>query len=282
MGGWDEIADGVFRHRYNPLDIGICVVRGQHGLLLVDTRSSHREGRRASRADLTELGRPVRWVVNTHAHFDHTWGNAVFVTGSDLEPAIIGHERVPAHLASTLDVTNDRCSRGGSPTTRRGGGPNGARSSSPRRPLWWVTGPPSTSASGPSSCGTLVADTRTTTSCCTCRTSTSGSPVTCSRSPDRRATAPASFPLDWPDTIATLLALVPRDAVVVPGHGAVIDHEYAAAQQVQLQTVAETIRDLYAAGVPVEAAVAAGGARWPFPADGLAGAVRDGYRQLAG
>jgi glyoxylase-like metal-dependent hydrolase (beta-lactamase superfamily II) len=89
-----------------------------------------------------------------------------------------------------------------------------------------------------------------------------------------------SFPLDWPGTIERLLGRVGADDVVVPGHGAVITADYAAAQQVELQQVADLISELYAAGVPVEQAVAAGGDRWPFPADGLTGAVRDGYAQL--
>ena len=48
---------------------------------------------------MRELGTlPVRWVVNTHAHFDHTFGNARFGPDSDLGAPIYGHERVPAHL----------------------------------------------------------------------------------------------------------------------------------------------------------------------------------------
>jgi glyoxylase-like metal-dependent hydrolase (beta-lactamase superfamily II) len=89
-----------------------------------------------------------------------------------------------------------------------------------------------------------------------------------------------SFPLDWPGTIARFLDLVGSDGVVVPGHGAVVDAEFTAAQQIQLQQVADLIRELHAVGVPVEAALAEGGDRWPFPGQGLAGAVRDGYRAL--
>jgi glyoxylase-like metal-dependent hydrolase (beta-lactamase superfamily II) len=66
---WEEVADGVFRRRYQPHDVSVCVVRGTGGLLVCDTRSSHREADEI-RADLKELGtQPVRWVVNTHAHF---------------------------------------------------------------------------------------------------------------------------------------------------------------------------------------------------------------------
>lgn len=45
---------------------------------MIDTRSSLREAAEL-RHELTGLtDRPVRWVVNTHWHFDHTFGNAAF------------------------------------------------------------------------------------------------------------------------------------------------------------------------------------------------------------
>ena len=98
MTAWEEVAAGVFRRRYQPLDVSVCVVRGAGGLLVCDTRSSHRQADEI-RADLAELGTlPVRWVVNTHAHFDHCFGNARFGPDSDLGAPIYAHERVPAHL----------------------------------------------------------------------------------------------------------------------------------------------------------------------------------------
>jgi glyoxylase-like metal-dependent hydrolase (beta-lactamase superfamily II) len=93
MSGWTEVADGVFQRRYEPLDISICVVRGRGGLLVVDTRSSPRQGTEI-REHVRELSAdPVVAVVNTHAHFDHTFGNQVFV-----DVPICGHALVPAHL----------------------------------------------------------------------------------------------------------------------------------------------------------------------------------------
>ena len=83
----------MFQRRYNPLDVSVCVVRGPSGLLLVDTRSSPRQADEI-RSDLRELGdQPVLAVVNTHAHFDHTFGNQRFTS-----VPIYGHRRVPVHL----------------------------------------------------------------------------------------------------------------------------------------------------------------------------------------
>ncbi|HUG32972.1 MAG TPA: MBL fold metallo-hydrolase, partial [Acidimicrobiia bacterium] len=85
---FDELGDGVYRRRYSSLDLNVGVVVGDDGVLVVDTRSSSREGAelRDELGDLTEL--PVRWVVNTHWHFDHTFGNATFATAAE----IWGHE----------------------------------------------------------------------------------------------------------------------------------------------------------------------------------------------
>lgn len=90
-----------------------------------------------------------------------------------------------------------------------------------------------------------------------------------------------SFPLDWPRTVGRLRAALADGDRLAPGHGAVVDAAFAATQQQDLQAVADLIRELHSAGVPVDDAVRAGGDRWPFPADGMGGAVSDGYRQLA-
>jgi glyoxylase-like metal-dependent hydrolase (beta-lactamase superfamily II) len=75
---FDELAEGVFRRRYESLDLNIGVVIGEDGVLVIDTRSTEREAAelRDELAVLTQ--KPVRWVVNTHWHWDHSYGNAVF------------------------------------------------------------------------------------------------------------------------------------------------------------------------------------------------------------
>lgn len=78
MNPWQEIGTNVYRRQYEHLDLNVGAVIGSGGLLVVDTRASHHQGRELQ-ADLKKLTRlPVRWVVNTHFHWDHCWGNAVF------------------------------------------------------------------------------------------------------------------------------------------------------------------------------------------------------------
>jgi len=80
---------------------------------VVDTRSSHREADEIRR-DLSALDeQPVRWVVNTHAHFDHSFGIYCFGPHSDPRAPIDGHERLPAHLRTYETPTLARFRTGG-------------------------------------------------------------------------------------------------------------------------------------------------------------------------
>ncbi len=72
----------------------ILVLRGADGTLLVDAQSA----RRVAQADsvLAALGAPpVRWVLNTHYHGDHTEGNAYFrARGAE----VIGQANLPDQM----------------------------------------------------------------------------------------------------------------------------------------------------------------------------------------
>jgi glyoxylase-like metal-dependent hydrolase (beta-lactamase superfamily II) len=272
--GWDEVGDGVLRRRYEPWDVNVCVVRAADGLLVVDTRASARQGAELA-ADLEVFGSPVRWVVNTHAHFDHTFGNQLFATGQP-PAAIYGHARVPAHLeryeVPMLAAWQDRTDVSTeewrdiviTPPTElveahavldlgdravelvhlgRGHTDNDLLVHVRDADTWLV--------------GDLVEE--------------SGPPMYGS----------GSHPLEWPATVAALLARLGEDSRVVPGHGTTVDAAFVTEQQTQLEEVAALVRELHADGVPLAEAVEAGGERWPFPADGMANAVADGYSHLA-
>ncbi|WP_034262764.1 MBL fold metallo-hydrolase [Actinospica robiniae] len=99
---WHEAADRVFRARFEPFDVTVTVVVGQAGVAVVDTRGSLAEGREVKEAVRELTAAPIRWVVNTHAHFDHVWGNAEFVAPRLTPPARIWDtSRCPATTSST-------------------------------------------------------------------------------------------------------------------------------------------------------------------------------------
>jgi glyoxylase-like metal-dependent hydrolase (beta-lactamase superfamily II) len=106
MPTWTEIGDRVFVRRYPFFDQNIGVVLGEGAALVIDTRSTHAQAREIQ-DDLRELTRdPVTVVVDTHAHFDHCFGNHVF------RPAAIwGHARAVPFLERTAGVRRVRVAR---------------------------------------------------------------------------------------------------------------------------------------------------------------------------
>jgi glyoxylase-like metal-dependent hydrolase (beta-lactamase superfamily II) len=75
---WVELADGVLVRRYAELDLSVGLVIGDHGAVVVDTRSDPDQGAelRGAIRHITPL--PCT-VVLTHAHFDHCLGTAAFL-----------------------------------------------------------------------------------------------------------------------------------------------------------------------------------------------------------
>ena len=92
-----EIADRCYVARYPEWDVSVGLVVGSAGLAVVDTRASARQGRELL-DDVRRLlpASAVRWVVNTHVHFDHSFGN-VSMDGA----VIYAHENVAARLTES-------------------------------------------------------------------------------------------------------------------------------------------------------------------------------------
>jgi hypothetical protein len=82
--------------------------------------------------------------------------------------------------------------------------------------------------------------------------------------------------LDWPDTLTEVLALEP--AIVVPGHGAVVDASFVHNQRAELSQLEWLIRDGEGDGAAPEAVAA----RAPFGREAALVAVRRGYADLSG
>ncbi|MEP6639841.1 MAG: MBL fold metallo-hydrolase [Chloroflexota bacterium] len=96
MATWVEIGDRVFVRRYAFYDQNIGVVLGEGEALVIDTRSTHVQGREILDDLRTLTADPVTVVVDTHGHFDHAFGNHVF------RPATIwGHDRCVSFMERT-------------------------------------------------------------------------------------------------------------------------------------------------------------------------------------
>ncbi len=70
------------------------LIAGEEGILLIDTLFDLPLTRRMLEAVETEIGRPVRWVVNTHHNGDHCWGNQLVA-----DATIIGHRGFREEMA---------------------------------------------------------------------------------------------------------------------------------------------------------------------------------------
>ncbi|QIG42723.1 MBL fold metallo-hydrolase [Nocardioides anomalus] len=270
-----EVAHDVWVSRQEWFDLNVSVVRGSAGLLVVDTHASALAAR-AVVEEVRALGAgEVVAVVNTHEHFDHTFGNGTF-------RAAYGDVPLHAH-----EVAAERTVTAGERIKAEYDEPENR--DDPHRAEVQETEivPADTTFS---SAVALDLGDRYVELVHPGRGHTAGDLVV--RVPDadvvlagdlvEESAAPGfgadCYPMDWPLTLDVVLGLLTPASVVVPGHGAVVDREFVEIQRNDIGILAETIRDLATRGVPVDEALA--GAEWPFPADGLARAVARGYEQL--
>ena len=91
-----KIADNVYSYvgvkdasPANSFAANAGIVIGRDGILVVDTLISAKEGERFL-ADIRKVSdKPIKYVVNTHTHLDHAFGNGVFARQGAI---IISHD----------------------------------------------------------------------------------------------------------------------------------------------------------------------------------------------
>jgi len=100
----EKITEGVYyTTAIGPSNTGgnHAIIIGDSDVILVDDGTTPAAARTLLEDMKKITDKPVRWVINTHFHYDHTDGNSVF--GPEVQ--IIGHEYV-RHAIADLDVVH--------------------------------------------------------------------------------------------------------------------------------------------------------------------------------
>ncbi len=106
----EEAAPGVFVHHGTHKDIDanyggdICnigFIVGNKGVAVIDSGGSTRIGRQLREAIRNVTDKPILYVINTHVHPDHIFGNAAFKQDN---PVFVGHEKLAGAMAQRQDI----------------------------------------------------------------------------------------------------------------------------------------------------------------------------------
>jgi len=96
-----EVAPGIFVHQGKHFDVDesyqgdICnigFIIGKDSVAVIDTGGSLLVGEALKDSIQEKTSLPIKYVINTHVHLDHIYGNAVF---NDPNTKFIGHSKLP-------------------------------------------------------------------------------------------------------------------------------------------------------------------------------------------
>jgi glyoxylase-like metal-dependent hydrolase (beta-lactamase superfamily II) len=234
--GWQEVGAGVYVRRHAELDLNCGLVVGAGACLVVDTRSHLGEA-----ADLITAVRTVTphpWTVaNTHAHYDHCFGNSAF------RPASIWSSR---GCAEALAAKGEH-QRATVVRELRNAGDHGTADLVAVAPIdlpdHLVEDVALLDVGGREVALRFLGRGHTGSDLVVEVEEDGGGTVVFAGDLVEEGAPPAfddAFPADWPATLGRLHALA--RGLVVPGHGAVVDADFVGAQREELLAVLASVR----------------------------------------
>jgi glyoxylase-like metal-dependent hydrolase (beta-lactamase superfamily II) len=262
---WQEVGDRVFTWRFEFFDQQIGVILGGSDVAVIDTRSTPVQAREIADA-VRELTRdPVSIVIDTHWHFDHTFGNHTF------RPATIwGHARVVDRLRTLGRERLDEVAR---EIPAIAGDVREVVIDPPDRTFAErATVEVGDRAVELAYLGRAHTDTDIT-------ITVSDADVLFAGDLLEEGATPSfgdSYPIEWPAAVARLLPLV--SGAVIPGHGAVGDRAFVESQLADLRALASLAQRVHAGELDLEAAIAAS----PYSPETSRSPLERALRQLRG
>ncbi len=111
----ENVGDGIYVHHGEHLDIdtgyqgdicNISFIVGSKGVAVVDTGGSYKVGKQLYDAIKKVTDKNVIYVINTHVHPDHIYGNSAFNSKAG-ETTFVGHEK----LADAMELRKEAYAR---------------------------------------------------------------------------------------------------------------------------------------------------------------------------
>lgn len=235
---WEEIGPGVFVRRHVELELNCGLVVGESRALVVDTRGNQARGEELAAA-VREVTPLEAVVVNTHAHYDHCFGNAAFRNSQ-----IYAHARAADDLRATAEHQREQVMAHFHATER----PHLAELLLQTEivvPFYLVEQDTELDLGG-RSVHLLYGGPAHTDHDLVVAAPQAG--VVFWGDLIEQGADPAmedSFPLSWADTLRSLLARpqVREATIAVPGHGHVVDRDFVLEQTERLGMLADTLAE---------------------------------------
>jgi cyclase len=109
-GGLTKISEGVFSYvdvkhatAQNSFGANAGIVIGRDGIVVIDTLISAKEAKKFIKDIRAVSDKPIKYVVNTHMHLDHTFGNCEFAKlGANIIASADGKREMMSYAEPTL------------------------------------------------------------------------------------------------------------------------------------------------------------------------------------